>query len=536
MEDDLAVLSEGRLRVFRLGVCTQSLEASCFGWSATGRSVAVGLGQGVSVVAASGKRMLHLASAARGEPSAVLFSVPGHLFVASAGEGVVRVWEAETGRPPRLVAGLEGHQPGQAVTGMVFSRTFSLLASCSLAGDILLHSVSKGGTASKLVSASEEDMGFNKIAFRPREASCLASVAESGALRLWDVNRTGNEPIVSIAGERGHAGPATDLAFANTNTVATVGLDGCVRVHDLRAKPSSGAGFVLDTGSTLQCADFDSRGISLAVGKDDGVVQVYDLRAASQLKLSSTIAVSEGNAIQALRFAPSTRQGGGGGVGGTQRVLSIDAMPPAVLEKFVLSSEGESEMVEAEAPENPETPPQLRKLATATGEAVFSPSVSDVEQMPAKSPAFSSAFKGFEDSPKPWHSAASAVQHQNDFSSLLSSSSSTAATVSSTSPPGVTPLNKHHQQHHHHNQEAPVVDAESVVAPVTSSPVQIANSEELQSMMFEMKLQMHRQMRSMHVDMIRCFHEQQQETKRLQAQIEELAAENQRLRMKNGNN
>lgn len=517
-EQDLAcVTSDAKLRILRRGACTQTFDADCFGWSSSGRSVAVGCGDGASVWSQSGKRMLHLAKAGRQGVSCVLFSVPSYLFVAT-GDAVIRVWEAEPGKPPQLVSGLEGHQSGATLTSLAFSRAFALLASSSLAGDIVLHNVQLGGSGTNLCSASEDDMGFGKIAFRPRDAAVLASVAESGALRTWDVNRCGAGPVLSFAGEKGHSGPATDLSFADGNVVASVGLDGLVMLHDLRSKNSV---FQMDTGSALQCCDFDHRGTALAVGKDDGAVDLFDLRHA-QLRPSSSVTVAAGCAVQSLRFAPSSAQQHQHQQQplGQQRAFSVCAMPPAALEKFAVSADG-AEAVEAEAPETPPLP--IRNVAAA--ESLFSPMRGGEA---TKSPAFSSAFKllgdegEFGSMPRAWQSVGGGSVAASVLRDVREST------------PGATPVRRAASvaaaEHEHGNEQSEIAPVADVAAAESRAAVTV-RSEEMESMMTELKWHMHRQMRAIHMDMLRSFHEQQQETKKLTERIEELMAENLRLRM-----
>jgi hypothetical protein len=492
MQGDIAFLTEdGKLRVFRGSSCTQSFDASCFGWSSSGRSVAIGLGDAASVFSSqSGKRMLHLGKAAP-NVSTVLFCVPNYLFVSSS-DAVIRVFEAEAGKPSQLVSGLEGHQSSTTITCLAFSR--SHLASCSLSGDILLHNLERA-TGTSLCSSSD-DMGFNKIAFRPSLPTNLVSVAESGALRMWDVNRCGGGPVMSFCGDdRGHNGPATDLAFADLNTVVTVGLDGFVLLHDLRSKSPT---MRLDAGSSLQCADFDARGTTLAIGKDDGTAEFFDLRA-GQLRAGSSVVVEAGVAVQGLRFAPNSSAAPVGA-----RAFVIPALPPAKLEKFVMGVASEAP-VEYEAPDGP-----LEEETTAP-EMLFSPA-----RELLKSPVFSFRPALFDEgsaTAQPWHSARSSSEPHEEQRNVESTPINVAR--KDTVPLGVA-------------ASPPVSDA----APsVQQTSVTVDFGAESEKALNILRLQMHRQMRAMHVDMMRQFHEQQQEVRKLQQIVSELTAENYKLRM-----
>jgi hypothetical protein len=277
-------------------------------------------------------------------------------------------------------------------------------------------------------------------------------------------------------------------------------------VYDLRSK---NAVCQLDTGSSLQCPDFDAKGTVLAVGKDDGVVDMFDLRH-GQLRPGASVTVAARHAVQSMRFAPTAQQGG------QQRVFVVPTMPPTALEKFVLAAEA-TEVMEAEATE---TPPLMQKQLA---ESLFSPMRGEAAP---KSPLISSVFHSsplggdtLAGAPKPWESAGGVV-------AIISQE------VEGT--PAETPLVRRDLQHQQQPRDwlppSPTEGkAQEQTLPLKQS--EVVQSVAMEQIICSVKLQMHRQMRALYLDMLRAFHEQQQETKRLEAIIEELTVENLRLRM-----
>jgi WD40 repeat protein len=204
------------------------------------------------VLSPDGKRLvglsngaLHLLDASSGaslveqrdlypSPKAMAFSPDSRWLAASGTDGRVRLWDATTGHPERL---LEGHT--RRILTLTFSGDDKWLATGDEAGDVRLWDLASG--TSRVLAGHEKQV--NQLAFSP-DGAWLASVSSDRTVRVWNVATV--EPRVLGS----HEDAVTTLAFSpDSGRLVTGSWDHTLRFWDLK------------TGSQLQRQNTSGAGV-----------------------------------------------------------------------------------------------------------------------------------------------------------------------------------------------------------------------------------------------------------------------------------
>ena len=211
---------------------------------------------------------------ARGRPPrwlGVPFSPDGKMLAVGCGDGTVRLWNPDTGRPagPLLRASARNGVPAVA-----FSPDGTLLASGGGDGTVRLWYPSTGQPAGAPLHASARS-GVHAVAFS-LDGTLLASGGGDGTVRLWSAS-TGQPAGAPLHASARHGVSA--LAFSPDGTLlAAGGSDGTVRLWN----PATGrpVGAPLQTGSGsdggVQWVAFSPDGTLLAAGGGDGTVRLWN--------------------------------------------------------------------------------------------------------------------------------------------------------------------------------------------------------------------------------------------------------------------
>ncbi|WP_242717025.1 WD40 domain-containing protein [Microcoleus vaginatus] len=204
-----------------------------------------------------------------GSVRSVIFSPDGKLLATGDSDGVVRLWEASTGRE---ILTCKGHT--NVVESVAFSPDGEILASASYDKIIKLWDVQTGECLKVLQGHTESVMS---VTFNP-DGNILASGSFDRTIRLWDI----------------HTGECCKILQGHTKVVFAVAF------HPAGEMLASGSGdetlrlWNVDTGECLKTLQghtknvfsvaFDSAGEILASGSADKTVRLWNIGSGECLK------------------------------------------------------------------------------------------------------------------------------------------------------------------------------------------------------------------------------------------------------------
>jgi WD40 repeat protein/class 3 adenylate cyclase/energy-coupling factor transporter ATP-binding protein EcfA2 len=197
-------------------------------------------------------------------PLSVEFTPDQTMVVAGLGNGEIRRWTADGGRPVGTPIATEGQANGVAVRITPDGGTFVAAVQDKLA----LFDARTGARVAVLAGHTDNIMALSISA----DGSRAASVGFDGKLILWDLARRKavGEPLVGGAGAR------FGVAFSpDGTTVATVGDDRSVVLWDVATRQRLGAMFG-HVGASRD-ATFAPDGRSLATIDDEGSLAFWNL-------------------------------------------------------------------------------------------------------------------------------------------------------------------------------------------------------------------------------------------------------------------
>ena len=275
-----------------------------------------------------------------GRVSRVAFSPDGRRF-ATAGSGVIFLWDAETGK--QIEPPLRGHT-GQ-VLDIAFSPDGTVLASCGKDKTIQLWQVGNHqllmppkdlpdvvknlvfSPDGQILAASREGsillwdypslkeheeieahrLSISRLAFR--KDALLAASSYDGTISLWRIDR--HEKVRSLSG---HKGQVLSLAFSPDGRVlASGGWDKTIRLWDTNSGNQLGEPIAAHRNAVLSVA-FSSDGKILASAGPDKVIHLWDV-AAGRLEQNSRpfkTLLGHGKAVWTLAFGDAGRLVSGG--------------------------------------------------------------------------------------------------------------------------------------------------------------------------------------------------------------------------------
>jgi WD40 repeat protein/beta-lactamase regulating signal transducer with metallopeptidase domain len=200
--------------------------------------------------------------------AAVAFSPDGATLASADWSGVVRLWDAATGRPRDAFGG------PQRVLRLVFSPDGAVLAAAGADRSVTLWDLESGSELARFTCPG----GRLHLAFSPdgRRLAVSGGDTEPGPgvqdeVTIWDVATRSRAASLS-----GHNRAIIALAFAPDGaTLATSGLDRAVRIWDLATGRTRRALAGLPCPAQSLAFSPDGRVLALA-GRDDAIVALHD--------------------------------------------------------------------------------------------------------------------------------------------------------------------------------------------------------------------------------------------------------------------
>ncbi|XP_064511477.1 protein NEDD1 [Pseudopipra pipra] len=267
--DDIKIWDSSSLTVVeQFNPHTPSHPVSSLCWASNNRYLATASAAGDKIVVSSCKsKPVPLFEIAEGAKQTCVSLNSSSSYIVSGGlDSTVNIWDLKS---RRIYRSLKDHK--DEVTSIAYNWNDGYIASGSLSGEIILHSVTTNLSSTPFGYGTRQPIRHLK--YSSFKKSLLGSVSDSGNVTLWDVNS--QNPYHNF--ENTHKAPASEICFSPVNKLllVTVGLDKRVILYDTLSKKlltTIVADFPLTT------VDFMPDGTTLAIGCSRGKICQYDLR------------------------------------------------------------------------------------------------------------------------------------------------------------------------------------------------------------------------------------------------------------------
>ncbi len=220
-----------------------------------------------------------------GAVHAVAFSHDGRTLAAGGADSLVRVWDLSAPASPHV---LRGHQFG--IFCVAASPDGKRAASGADDGTVKLWDIESGRTLQTLAAHAGNVWC---VAF-DAGGTTLATGGKDHMIRLWDTTTGENKGVL-----QGHTGWVFTVAFTpDGGELVSSGHDATLRVWDLDSLQSDR---MLEKISGVAAA-VSPDGRAVAVDRDDGAIEVYDLHTFELL--SSHAPIADGVGAESMVFSP----------------------------------------------------------------------------------------------------------------------------------------------------------------------------------------------------------------------------------------
>lgn len=233
------------------------------------------------------------------EPSqvnSVSYSPDGRFLAAGTDTGRVAVLNGSTGNP------ISSFSLGQSVYQLAFSYDGRTLAAAIGSGKVVLRNLRSGTEKAVNAASLPQNSRSNPqvgVAFSPRE-QVVATDSNNGQMMLWS----------SVTGQLLRAEPhdvgINSVAFSpDGNTIVTVDSAGKVILWDTRSELALGQS-QMSNAAQVTASAFSPDGRLLAIGRDDGSIEVSDQRTGRVVwHFSPPSLQGDHVAVETLAFSPN---------------------------------------------------------------------------------------------------------------------------------------------------------------------------------------------------------------------------------------
>ncbi|XP_012927788.1 protein NEDD1 isoform X1 [Heterocephalus glaber] len=262
-------------------------------WSSNNNFLVTASSSGDKIVVSSCKcKPVPLLELAEGQKQTCVDLNSTSMYLVSGGlNKTVNIWDLKSKRVHRS---LTDHK--DEVTCVTYNWNDCYIASGSLSGEIILHSVTTNVSSSPFGHGSNQSIRHLKYSVYKK--SLLGSVSDNGLVTLWDVNS--QSPYHNFGST--HKAPASGISFSPVNELlfVTIGLDKRILLYDTSCKKLVKT---LVTDTPLTAVDFMPDGATLAIGSSRGKIYQYDLR---MLKSPVKTVSAHKTSVQCIAFQCST--------------------------------------------------------------------------------------------------------------------------------------------------------------------------------------------------------------------------------------
>ena len=276
-------------------------------YSPDGGYLAAGDGDGVIKIwdAHSGRELLSVKKYAKGTGNKLAYSPDGKRLVTVGGEGMIKILDAATGEDIQVWQG-----PSSAV---VCSATLSPDGKRLAVGDWgNAVRVWDSATESLLLTLTGHSNFVSSVAFSPDGRYLASAGSYDGTIRIWDT-QTGDEALRLES----FSGAAWEVAFSPDGKLLAGGCEDGIRIWDA----ATGRELFLREGHTGSVGPvaFSPDGSHLATGGDDHVIRLWDVTTGDE------IFVLRGHShwISSLAFSPDGKRLASGSTDWTVKIWDV---------------------------------------------------------------------------------------------------------------------------------------------------------------------------------------------------------------------